>query len=227
MRRLIGDIPPFPVMADQTLADIVCKACHPDPAHRFQSAGGLREALIMYLHERDSRTGDGQTGNERNEAPVKRSDHPPNPPDKPRPRFPVKPILFAACAAAFILVIAAAKGALSFGQKVQSRIRLTAGATAKYLRQLCIMEAMSIMLSIQTRCCRSGRQKATAKALADIWRSSTMTKRTLHYTIMYLTPWDTRALTLDSLMTGQAGNGIGRTGLITSMKTGSMVSPIT
>lgn len=125
MRRLVGDIPPYPVIADQTLAEIVCKACHPDPAHRFQSAGGLREALIMYLHERDSQTGDGQTGNERHDAPVKKSDHPPNPPDKPRPRFPIKPILFAACAAALILVIAAAKGALSFGTGKGSEVTYT------------------------------------------------------------------------------------------------------
>ena len=47
-RRLSGEIPPAPADAPPALASIILKACHPEPARRYRSAGQLLEALQAY-----------------------------------------------------------------------------------------------------------------------------------------------------------------------------------
>lgn len=44
-RRLSGELPPPPVDAPPQLADVILKACHPDPRCRYRTAAEFREAL--------------------------------------------------------------------------------------------------------------------------------------------------------------------------------------
>ena len=44
-RRLSGELPPPPVDAPQQLADVILKACNPDPRRRYRTAAEFREAL--------------------------------------------------------------------------------------------------------------------------------------------------------------------------------------
>lgn len=52
MRRLRGESFSGPVNADQKLSSILCSACDPDPAKRFQSASQFRDALLAYRENR-------------------------------------------------------------------------------------------------------------------------------------------------------------------------------
>ena len=87
MRRLIGDMLPAPINADKALAEIVCKACDPNPANRFQSASAFKKALQMYIKNGSEETeeGDGDTGD---------TGEPESPPRKPS--YPMKKILLSA-----------------------------------------------------------------------------------------------------------------------------------
>ena len=49
IRRISGEALPPPVMADRSLAAIICTACDPEPSGRYQSASEFREALEDWL----------------------------------------------------------------------------------------------------------------------------------------------------------------------------------
>ncbi len=51
MRRLMGDLLPPPVNANSSLSDVICKACAPEPSHRFQLASELYNSLSILLHD--------------------------------------------------------------------------------------------------------------------------------------------------------------------------------
>lgn len=89
MRRLIGDMLPAPINADKALVEIVCKACDPNPANRFQSASDLKKALQMFIKNGNEKTedGDGDTSD---------IGEPESPPRKPS--FQTKKVLLSACA---------------------------------------------------------------------------------------------------------------------------------
>ncbi len=52
-QRLRGDALPTPAYADYELAEIIAKACAPEPEQRWASPAELRQALILYMQRND------------------------------------------------------------------------------------------------------------------------------------------------------------------------------
>jgi serine/threonine protein kinase len=48
-RRVQGEIPPHPMVASKTIAEVIVKACSPNPKDRYQTADELRLALQIVL----------------------------------------------------------------------------------------------------------------------------------------------------------------------------------